>query len=402
MYKIIAAGIASLIIALGISRFAYTPMLPLMKSDFHISNILEGNLASVNYAGYFAGAVLSVVLARHNGYKILLANLSINVLTTLAMGLTSSHLLWFFLRFFSGFSSAFIFVAASAIVLDSLIGMKNIHSFGYIYGGVGIGIVMTAVSIPIFNYMGGVQASWIGLGMLSLFLCIFPLMWLKEDTSIHDYAASGEILPQIVKNGGGKIIQNTGFKNINLVKFDNNAIKLMIAYGFFGTGYIIMGTFMVAMMQEITHNFYFGISTWLVVGIAATPSTVFWTVFGKRYGNLTALKLAFGLQIAGLIISLASKNLTMLYTSAFFFGLTFMGIVTLTMNLGKQLYEGHSTKLVGYLTAFFGLGQIIGPVAGGYTAKYFGSFKDMTAVAVIVLTAALILLFSIKHKNASL
>ena len=65
MYKILAAGIASLMIALGISRFAYTPMLPLMKSDLHISNIMAGNLASVNYAGYFAGAVLSAVSARY-------------------------------------------------------------------------------------------------------------------------------------------------------------------------------------------------------------------------------------------------------------------------------------------------------------------------------------------------
>ncbi len=396
MYKILAAGIASLMIALGISRFAYTPMLPLMKSDFHITNILAGNLASVNYAGYFAGAVLSVILARHIGYKMLLANLSINVLTTLAMGLTSSHLLWFILRFCSGFSSAFIFVAASAIVLDKLIEMKNIHPFGYIYGGVGIGIVMTAVAIPVFNYIGGVQASWIGLGILSLFLCIFPLMWLKKDTSIHDYAASDEILPEIVKNSGEKIMQNTGFKKINSVKFDNNTIKLMIAYGLFGTGYIIMGTFMVEMMQEITHNFYFGITAWLVVGIAATPSTVFWTIFGKSRGNLTALKLAFSLQIAGLIISLTSKNLIMLYAGAFFFGLTFMGIVTLAISLGKQLYKGHSTKLVGYLTAFFGLGQIIGPVSGGYAAKYFGNFKYMMIAAVIVLTVALILLFNMK------
>ena len=312
------------------------------------------------------------------------------------MGLTSSHLLWFILRFCSGFSSAFIFVAASVIVLDKLIEMKNIHMFGYIYGGVGIGIVMTAVSIPVFNYMGGVYASWIGLGILSLFLCIFPLMWLKEDISIRDYAASDEILPQIVKKDGEKIMQNTGFKKINSVKFYNNTIKLMIAYGLFGTGYIITGTFMVAMMQEITHNFYFSITAWLVVGIAATPSTVFWSILGKSRGNLTALKLAFGLQIAGLIISLASKNLTMLYIGAFFFGLTFMGIVALAMNLGKQLYKGHSTKLVGYLTAFFSLGQIIGPVLGGYAAKYFGNFKDMTIVAVIVLTAALLLLFDMK------
>ena len=396
MYKILAAGIASLMIALGISRFAYTPMLPLMKSDLHISNIFAGNLASVNYAGYFAGAVLSAVSARYDRYKILVVNLSINVLTTLAMGLTSSHLLWFILRFCSGFSSAFIFVAASVLVLDKLIEMKNIHAFGYIYGGVGIGIVTTAVSIPLFNYIGGVYASWIGLGILSLFLCIFPLMWLKEDISIRNYAASDEILPQIVKKDGEKIMQNADFKKINSVKFDNNTIKLMTAYGLFGTGYIITGTFMVAMMQEITHNFYFGITAWLVVGIAATPSTVFWSIFGKSRGNLTALKLAFGLQIAGLIISLVSKNLTMLYIGAFFFGLTFMGIVTLAMNLGKQLYKGHSTKLVGYLTAFFGLGQIIGPVLGGYAAKYFGNFKDMTIVAVIVLTAALLLLFNIK------
>jgi MFS family permease len=113
-------GILALIIAMGIGRFAYTPILPLMQNDVSISNAVAGYLASSNFAGYLFGAVAAGMIPWRRRTFFFRASLIISILTTACMGLSHSYLFWFTLRFLSGLSSAFVFVLSSGIVLDKL------------------------------------------------------------------------------------------------------------------------------------------------------------------------------------------------------------------------------------------------------------------------------------------
>ena len=56
--KVLTAGILSLVVNLGVARFAYTPLLPLMQEQAGVSLAQGGWLASINYMGYFSGVVL--------------------------------------------------------------------------------------------------------------------------------------------------------------------------------------------------------------------------------------------------------------------------------------------------------------------------------------------------------
>jgi MFS family permease len=106
---------------MGIGRFAYTPILPLMQKELSFSNTIAGYIASSNYAGYLLGAILAGSFPFKKYRTILLRiSLIITILTTALMGLTYSNLLWNVLRFLSGFSSAYVLVIASGIVLDKL------------------------------------------------------------------------------------------------------------------------------------------------------------------------------------------------------------------------------------------------------------------------------------------
>src|SRR5262249_60180010 len=60
------AGLIALAVAIGIGRFAFTPILPMMQEDAGVSMALGGWLASANYVGYLAGA-LSVIWWRIGG-----------------------------------------------------------------------------------------------------------------------------------------------------------------------------------------------------------------------------------------------------------------------------------------------------------------------------------------------
>src|SRR5258706_11152675 len=57
-FKIALAGLAALAVAMGVGRFAFTPLLPMMQQDAGLSVAGGGWLASANYLGYLVGALL--------------------------------------------------------------------------------------------------------------------------------------------------------------------------------------------------------------------------------------------------------------------------------------------------------------------------------------------------------
>src|SRR3982074_2513645 len=80
-------GFLSLAVAMGIGRFAFTPILPMMQSGAGLSINSGAWLASANYMGYLVGALsaIGLRLAAASGIR---AGVRTAGLTTLAVGLT--------------------------------------------------------------------------------------------------------------------------------------------------------------------------------------------------------------------------------------------------------------------------------------------------------------------------
>lgn len=385
MTKLLVGGIFSLIIAMGIGRFAYTPILPLMQNDLSFSNEVAGYLATSNYAGYLLGAMLTGIIPLHR-HRTMVLRLSLigSILTTAYMGLGDSYLLWYVLRFLSGIASAFVFVLASSIVLDQLAAKDKTNWSGFFYGGVGLGIFLTGLIIPSLHRAFKWEGSWIGLAGISVILTFFVWIWLKDAHIIHDR----KLKPQI-------------HKQVPPVKW---LPWLIATYGLEGLGYIVTGTFIVSIAEKTPGFSWDATFVWMIVGLSFAPSCIIWSSVGKKRGFVRSLLLAMVLQSLGIVIPVLIMSETGLVLSAFLFGVTFMGITTLATTLVRQMSPNNSSRSIGYLTAVYAIGQMIGPTIAGILSSNSNNFHSaLTGAGIVVLVGACLLATGIHYeKNASM
>lgn len=377
-FLFLIGGIFSIMIAMGIGRFAYTPILPLMQKALAFTDAVAGYLASSNYAGYFAGAILAGVLPlkRHRSFYLRIS-LAVSIITTCLMGLTHSYTGMLIIRFISGVSSAFIFVLASSIVLDKLAIVGKTNWAGYFYSGVGFGIFFSTLFIPSFNDLFMWEGVWIGLAIISGILTIFVWFWLKDSPNSN-----------VQKDKQMVTIQVPPLKWLPW---------LIIAYGLEGLGYIVTGTFIVSIAEKTSIFSIDPAIVWMVVGLGAIPSCILWSTLAKKWGFVRSLVIAMVLQSIGIALPVFWLTQSSLMISAFLFGATFMGITTLATTLARQMSPSNSSRMIGSLTAIYAAGQMIGPTIAGILLSYTQSFNTaLIGAASVVFIGSMLLVSGIR------
>lgn len=362
---ILFGGVLLLVVAMGISRFAFTPILPFMREDVGFSFEVAGFLASSNYIGYFIGALWAGFIYRQRK-QVLLLSVVLNVISVVLMGLIELYSVWLVLRLIAGITGGLIFVLTSSIIMDYLAKQTLTKWSGYLFSGIGLGIAISGLFVPFIEARFAWQGTWIGLGILSaLFLVITFLLW--RNLQVHDSV-------KVTKTADAKM--SRGFMP-----------WLIAAYGFEGLGYIITGTFLVDIIHNIPSLQAYSSYSWVIVGVAAIPSAPVWTVLLEKFSAIKILFVAYILQVLGILLPVFSQTVWSVLLSSFLFGLTFVGIVTLTTAYARQLFPTQSGPVVSLLTTFYAFGQIIGPIIAGQLVVIFSSYK-----AALIFAGSIVLL----------
>lgn len=375
-FKPLIGGALALSVAMGIGRFAYTPMLPVMEHELHLSVSSAGSLASINYIGYLLGALIAAWLplrTLESRFRLIAASLLCSVVTTGFMAMSESFWIWAVLRGFGGLFSALILVCCSSAMMDWLSHWRQSAKVGIFYAGVGIGITVTGVSVPLFTKLGGWQTGWYGLGIVSFILTLCSLFLLSD---IRKLTMSGKNR-HVQASESGPSFRLWG---------------ITAAYGLEGLGYIVMGTFVTVFFSQASSLPWLGNVSWILVGCSAVPSTWLWSYAARSWGMRNATYAAFLVQAAGIILPTLVPGVSTAIVGSVLFGGTFMGITTLALTIGRQIAPGQSGRTIGNLTAIFGIGQVIGPVGAGLITDALHSYSAAMLLSGVLLLIATVLL----------
>ena len=339
-------GALALAAAMGIGRFAYTALLPPTQRALRMGDDVAGALASANLAGYLAGVLWARhVASRPKRSDLLRLGLAVTALATGMGALTTAPLAWALLRAAAGVASGLVFVLASAAALE--VGAPA----GLLYGGVGAGMALSGGVAALAPAAAGWGAPWLTLGLAAALLAGPAWRHLAAIPPAPPHASGPFGDPATLGFGLG---------------------RLATAYFLEGLGYIVSGTFAVAAVRRTPGLEWLAPWTWVLTGLTAAPSALVWSALGRRFGLRRALVLAHVTQAVGMALPSVSSSAGAALVGAALFGGTFIGIVTLAMSAGRCLAPASPGRIVGTLTAIYGVGQVLGPIAAGALSHRLG------------------------------
>ena len=358
-WAIVGPGAAALAAGMGIGRFVYTPILPLMHAQAGLSPQLGAELATANYLGYLVGALAAIFIPAVTRSQLVL-RLSLLVLAASLALMPATHAggVWLSLRLVAGTASALIFVIAISALFSGLRAHAP-HLVGWGFGGVGAGIALSGGLVLVLRSAGSWQQAWWSAAALAL-VCS-ALAWRLPTTGQQVRA------PQRADQAGRYWFA-----------------ALLTSYCLEGVGYIIAGTFLVAAIDQ-TGPAWAGSFAWVLAGLAAVPTAASWAWLSRIWSRPTLLVAALGVQAIGIALPVLAGGVAAALVAAILFGATFLGISTIVLAVGAHLRVPHAVAL---LTTGYGAGQILGPLVvapflrGGY-------HQALLIGAAVVLLAAL-------------
>lgn len=361
-------ALAGLAAAMGLGRFVYTPILPLMQEQTGISPGSTAVVATFNYLGYFLGALALAIQPRLARSTVLLrASLLALVASEIAMVLAVNVPLWSGVRLIAGLASAVVFVYCAGAVAGTA-------AAGVAFCGVGVGIAVSGVLVVGLGEVVGWRTLWWVAALATAAFGVFA--WRLPPGGAVPVARPDGAAPPPPDGAAPSSPGVAGW-------------ALGISYFLEGLGYIVLGTFLVAAVA-VGGRPWEGPAAWVIVGLAAAISPLIWARLRRYRSAETLLVIALLLQVVSAVLPALVRGPAAAAVSAVLFGGTFIGAVMLSMEAGARIGIPRSAAV---LTAGYGVGQIVGPLVvapmlgDGYDAAFLTAGGVLVAAAVLAAAA---------------
>ncbi len=362
------AGLTALAVAMGIGRFAFTPILPMMQQDAGLSVAGGGWLASANYLGFLLGAASAIGL-RVRPTTVIRGGLIVIGMVTLGMGFEDRFAAWILLRALSGIANAWVQVFAFAWCLERLAAARHALLNGVVCAGVGTGIsVVGGVCLALMQARASSAFAWTALGVISLIAT--AAIWRVFGPDDEATTANGR---RPTARGG---------------HWGADSLRLVLCFGASGFGYIIPATFLPVMARQLIPDpLVFGWS-WPVFGAAAAIAPLATAGWARVLGNRRLWILSHLVMALGVVLPVSWPGIGGIMMAALLVGSTFMVNGMAGMQEARAVAGPHAAGLMAAMTAAFATGQIVGPVSVSILVDAGGNLSKPLRAAALVLIAS--------------
>ena len=376
---VIAMGTLTTIGAHGFGRMAYTLILPSMKDGLHFSYTQLGLLGTGNFIGYLALAVSGGILAVRFGSRIIITlALILMGLTMILTGFAQSFSFAFVMRLLTGFGNAAAYIPAMALASSWFVVKRRGFATGIVSAGIGGGTFIAGLLVPsILRTYGqeGWRFTWFFLGGGILFISILAYCFIRNHPDEKGLTSIGSE-EKVYRDSPEPKREDARTLRLGLVYRVRGVWYLGFVYFMYGFSYVIYATFFAAYLtKEMGLSQAHAGSLWALVGGLSIFCGVIWggisDLLGRKHGfALAYLTLATAYAVFALV-----KTPVGFYLSTVIFGLTAWSVPTIiAAAAGDYVGPKLAPAGLGFVTLFFGIGQVLGPAIGGYLADVTRSF----------------------------
>jgi predicted MFS family arabinose efflux permease len=352
-------------ISLGITRFAYGLLLPIMREDLGWSYFLSGAMNTANALGYLAGALSAPLLLRRLGAGRTLLIGAVGGTAFMALTGFFRTTEWLLLqRLLAGVTSAWLFVVGGWLTAQLLTRSdpRGGWLLGLYYGGTGWGIAVSALTVPAVLASGGSWPhAWWALALVCALAsaALWPLARARSGfTPGQPGQTSAQPSAQPSAQAGA-----VGWQTWR------HCLPMLSAYGCFGIGYIGYMTFVIALMREQAVSADSRTLFYTALGLAVVASARIWAGLLERFREGQAMALLNALLGLATVMPALTVQTPVLLASGVLFGAVFLSVVASTTAWVRHNLPPHlwAQGITGF-TVVFAVGQVVGPSAVGLIA----------------------------------
>ncbi|MET0311227.1 MAG: YbfB/YjiJ family MFS transporter [Burkholderiaceae bacterium] len=382
-WAVVLAGMVALAVAMGIGRFAFTPILPMMMAEGQVDVPAASWLASANYLGYLVGALLCTFqpwISRAMGRQPLVhatplvrGGLVATALLTVAMAVQVPAA-WPVLRFASGVASAVVFVYTSGWCLAQVARAGMPQLGGVMYTGPGVGIAISGLfASGMVAWHWKAATGWLIFGVLAAVLT--ASVWKVFQGDAAPAAAPVASAGPAPAGAAGEM----GW--------------LALAYGLAGFGYIITATFLPVIARQAIPGSAWLDLFWPIFGVGVVLGALISSRIPGRGDRRWLLVGCYVIQALGIAVGILSPTAPGFAIGSLLLGIPFTAITFFGMQEVRRLKPAQAPSYIGLLTALYGIGQIIGPplaaaILARSATQAAGFTTSLEVAAVALLTGA--------------
>ena len=374
-WVIVGVGVLVKMAGLGFGRFAYPMLIPSMRGSLGFNYIEMGLLSGAIMLGYLLFSLIGGMLTTRFGPKrIVIASLLCGSISMFFISRFSGFFPLLFFAFAMGGGGAGAHISMTTLPMAWFEESKLGRALGVVTGGTGLGIIVTGLLLPYLLSNLGKEAwrqCWLLLAMITFTVSVMGFFLLKEKPSqmnLHSLEISEDMETIVFP-----------------VRRDGLTLRtIFVMYFIFGFAYNIYATYFVAyMVEEIRLTEKTVGDIWAIFGWMCTGSGLIWGFISDRLGRRKALFWNNGMISLAVLLPLLLHQTPFLALSAFLFGLTFLGTVTIiAASVGDQVVEKRAS-VYGLVTLIHGIGQFLGTTIGGYLKDLTGTFQLTFIVSLI-------------------